>query len=102
MEDCPSEAVAATILLGDQAGGVPSRMLSENVVEISTPLIVKGVKLDQLISTRPVSGSTSANGLSAASTLMPFRTPFGFVADGISNGPVQVCPKSRDRWNPMV
>ena len=89
IEDCPSTAVAPTILLADQVG-VSLRMLSEKVAEISIPLSVKGVKLDQLTSTRPVSGSTSANGLSAASTLSPLRSPFGFVAGGISNGPVQV------------
>src|SRR5438093_13089985 len=101
MEDCPSMSAAATILRMDQAG-FASIMLSENVVEISTPPGAKGVKLDQLTSTRPVSGSTSAKGLSARSTLDPKRSPFGFVAGRISNGPVQVCPKSLDRWKPTV
>src|SRR5712664_1954134 len=104
MVDCPSTAVAATTLRTDQTGGpgLAFRMLSENEVEISTPPSAKGVKLDQLTSTRPVSGSTSAKGLSATSTLRSFRSPFGLVADGISNGPVHVCPKSVDRWNPRV
>src|SRR6267154_2118529 len=101
MEDCPSTSAAATTLRGDQRA-VASRMLSEKEVEISTPPRAKGVKLDQLTSTLPVSGSTSAKGLSAISTLRPFRRPFGFVAGGISNGPVHVCPKSVDRWKPRV
>src|SRR5438105_12670901 len=102
MEDCPSTSVAATTLPADQIG-LASRMLSENEVEISTPPSAKGVKLDQLTSTRPVSESTSAKGLSAISALIPFRIcPFGFVAGGISKGPVHVCPKSVDRWNPRV
>src|SRR5438105_5178358 len=101
MEDCPSTSVAATTLPADQIG-LASRMLSENEVEISTPPSAKGVKLDQLTSTRPVSGSLSAKGLSARSTLRPLRSPFGFVAGGIANGPVHVCPKSVDRWKPSV
>src|ERR1051326_8947644 len=101
MEDCPSIAVAPTILRLDQRG-FASRMLSENVLEISTPPSAKGVKLDQLTNTRPVSGSTSAKGLSARSTLNPLRSPLGFVAGGISKGPVHVCPKSLERWKPRV
>src|SRR6059036_1212430 len=101
MEDCPSMSAAATILRIDQTG-FASIVLSENVVEISTPPNAKGVKLDQLTMTRPVSGSTSAKGLSARSTLSPDRSPFGFVAGGISNGPVHVCPKSVERWKPRV
>src|SRR5205085_646686 len=102
MEDCPSIASAATMLRVDQTG-LAFSMLSENVVEISTPPSAKGVKLDQLTSTRPVSESTSAKGLSAISALIPFRIcPFGFVAGGISKGPVHVCPKSVDRWKPRV
>src|SRR5438874_3115806 len=102
MDDCPSTGVAATILRLDQTG-FAFRISSENVAEISTPPSAKGVKLDQLTSTRPVSESTSAKGLSAISALIPFRIcPFGFVAGGISKGPVQVCPKSVDRWKPRV
>src|SRR5437660_11020322 len=101
MEDWPSTSAAATTLREDQTG-LASMIVSENEVEISTPPRAKGVKLDQLTITRPVSGSTSAKGLSAISTLRPFRRPFGFVAGGISNGPVHVCPKSVDRWKPRV
>src|ERR1051326_7999945 len=101
MEDCPSIGVAATILRVDQRG-FTSRMLSENVLEISTPPDAKGVKLDQLTNTRPVSGSTSAKGLSARSTLAPLRSPLGFVAGEISKGPLHVCPKLLERSNPRL
>ena len=61
------------------------------------------VKFDQLMRTRPVSGSTDMNSLSAASTGFGFPPgpgsvrPFGFVAAVTSNGPVHVCPQSVDR-----
>src|SRR5215510_11528638 len=82
-------------------------MLSENVAEISTPPGANAVdvKFDQLNITRPVSGSTSANSLSAASRAFaaaPVSSPCGLVADGISNGPDHVWPKSVDRWTHIV
>src|SRR6185295_20119240 len=80
-EPWPSTEVPATVFLADQVGGVAVNMSSEKVVEICTPPGAAGVKLDQLIITRPVSGSTSANSLSAASRgLAPDSSPFGFVA----------------------
>ena len=72
-------------------------MLSEYVVRISTPPSASGVKFDQLMSTRPVSGSTDMNSLSAASS-----GPWGFVADVTSKGPSHVCPQSKDRWTLIV
>src|SRR5690349_20608770 len=101
MEACTSAAVAARTLRADQIEP-ESRTLSENVVEISTPPSAKCVKLDQLTSTPSVSDSTSANGLSANSTLSPFIRPLGFVAAGMSKGPVQVWPKSVDLWKHRV
>src|ERR1700730_16849032 len=97
-------AVAATIRRGDQVGGVAVRKSSENVVEISTPPGAAGVKLDQLMIRRPVSGSTSVNSLSAASRGDPpaVRSPWGFVTGGTSNGPAQVWPQSVERCTPMV
>src|SRR5881396_2035768 len=79
-------------------------MLSENVVEISTPPGAAGVKLDQLMITRPVSGSTSMNSLSASSTGDPFTStsPCGFVTGVTSNGPTHVCPQSVERCTPIV
>src|SRR5437867_1639055 len=94
----PSACAAATTRRGAQVGGVAVLMSSEKVAEISTPPGAIVVKFDQLIITRPVSASTSANSLSAASrALTPLRSPFGLVAGGISNGPVHVWPKSVDR-----
>src|SRR5438105_15373691 len=61
-------------------------ILSLNAVEISTP----EPKLDQLTSTRPVSGSTSTNSLSAV--------PLATVAAVTSNGPCHVWPPSVGRW----
>src|SRR6516165_8747278 len=95
------------ILRADQVGGVAVAMSSENVTEISTPPGAKAVdvKLDQLIITRPVSGSTSANSLSAASRAFaadPVSKPCGLVAVGISNGPDQVWPLSVDRCTHIV
>src|SRR6516165_6011012 len=93
------------ILRADQVGGVAVAMSSENVTEISTPPGAKAVdvKFDQLIITRPVSGSTSANSLSAASrAFAPLSRPCGFVADGISKGPVHVWPLSVDRCTHIV
>src|SRR5215831_12337353 len=55
----------------DHVGGVAVMTLSENVVLISTvpvmPVSAADEKFDQLMSTRPVSGSTPMNSLSAAS-----------------------------------
>src|SRR5678815_4113075 len=94
-EDCPSAGVAATTRRVDHVGGFPVSTLSEKVVEIST---LVGVKFVQLIRTRPVSGSTSMNSLSAASAgSPPINTRFGFVAAVTSNGPAQVCPQSVER-----
>src|SRR5207249_12308001 len=62
----PSTSVAATMRRADQVGGVAVAMSSENVVEISTPPAAAGVKLDQLMIARPLSGSTSMNSLSAS------------------------------------
>ena len=102
MEDWPSAGLAATIALVDHVGGVAVRMSSEYVVRISTPPGATGVKLLQLMRTRPVSGSTSMNSLSAASTgEPPSKEPFGFEADGTSNGPSHVSPQSRVRWTTM-
>ena len=79
-------------------------MLSEYVVEISTPPAATGVKFDQLMITRLVSGSTSTNSLSAASRGEPaaLTRPFGFVAGVTSNGPCHVWPQSVDRCTPIV
>src|SRR6185295_115140 len=91
-EPCPSTEVPATVFLTDHVGGVAVNISSEKVVEICTPPGAAGVKFDQLIITRPVSGSTSANSLSAASRGAPplVSSPFGLVAGITSNGPVQV------------
>src|SRR5438874_3932250 len=74
----------------DQDGGLPVIMSSLNDVEISTP----EPKLDQLTSTRPVSGSTSMNSLSAV--------PLARGAEATSNGPCQVWPPSVERWMQSV
>src|SRR3954470_18927536 len=60
-------APAFSTTCGDQVGGVAVMMLSENVVLICTPpgITLIEVKFDQLIRTRPVSGSMSRNSLSA-------------------------------------
>src|SRR6187399_1000847 len=104
IDACPSDSVDATTTLCDQVGVAAFFRLSEYVVRISTPKAVgAGVKLDQLIMTRPVSGSTSMNSLSAASCGTPPTTmPLGFVTDVTSNGPSQVLPQSRERCTPMV
>src|SRR5512132_1654885 len=84
----------------DQVGGVADMTSSEKVVRISAPLGMKVVlvKFVQAPITRPVSGSTSMNSLSAASNAFaPDRSPFGFVAAVTSNGPVHVWPQSVDR-----
>src|ERR1043166_1278136 len=89
----------------DQVGGVAVMMLSENVALISTPpgITAVEVKFDQLMSTRPVSGSTSKNSLSAASRAFPpVKTPVGFVAAVTSKGPVHVCPQSVERCTLIV
>src|SRR5205823_2155493 len=69
----------------DQDGGLPVIMSSLNDVEISTP----EPKLDQLTSTRPVSGSTSMNSLSAV--------PLARVGEATSKGPCQGWPASAAR-----
>src|SRR5262249_1189698 len=93
------------MFLADHVGGVALVMLSENVVEISTPPAAKvvEVKFDHDIITRPVSGSTSATSLSAASNaLPPLVRPCGLVAGPISYGPCHVWPLSVDRWTHIV
>src|SRR5204863_5694135 len=82
IDACPSDSVDATTTLDDQVGVAAVFRLSEYVVRISTPprAAGAGVKLDQLNRTRPVSGSTSMNSLSAASCGTPPATmPLGFV-----------------------
>src|SRR5215212_7894411 len=89
----------------DQVGGVAVAALSEKIVDISAPpgAIAVVVKLVHDSITRPVSGSTSANSLSATSTaLTPLSWAFGLVAGRISNGPCQVWPKSVERCIPSV
>ena len=80
------------------AGGTNVARLSENVEEISTPpgAFSVDVKLLHVMITRPVSMSTSANSLSAASPAC------GSVAGPISYGPCHVWPKSVDRCTPIV
>src|SRR2546421_12067297 len=79
-------------------------MLSEYVVEISTPPAATGVKFDQLMITRPVSGSTSTNSLSAASRGAPVvveTRPFGFGAGPPSDGPCHGLRPSGGRGTPL-
>jgi len=103
IDACPSSAVAATMAPADQVGGLPAFALSENAVRISTPPGAAGVKFDQLMISRPVSGSTSMNSLSAASAGSSSSTiPFGFVAAVISNGPCHVLPQSVERCRLIV
>src|SRR5881394_881332 len=81
------------------AGGTNVARLSEKVEEISTPPGTVGVSVVKLLHvrmTRPVSMSTSANSLSAAS---PAR---GVVAGGMSYGPDHVWPLSVERCTPIV
>src|SRR5262245_32316811 len=91
MDPCPSVAPAAMSRRAAHVGVAAVRRSSENVAEISALL---AVKLVQLTMTRPVSGSTSANSLSAASIASPLTStsPPGLVAAGISYGPVHVWP----------
>src|SRR6187200_2300606 len=87
----------------DHVGGLADFALSVNDVRISTPPGAAGVKFDQLTISRPVSGSTSMNSLSAASAGSSSSTmPFGLVAAVISNGPCQVLPQSVERCSPIV
>src|SRR4029079_3074411 len=87
----------------DHVGGLPAFALSENDVRISTPPGAAGVKLDQLMISRPVSGSTSMNSLSAASAgSLSSTMPFGFVAAVTSHGPCHVLPQSFERCRLMV
>src|SRR5262245_57993858 len=88
----------------DQAGGFRVRALSEYATLISTPAGTEGVKLIQLIMTRPVSGSTSMRSLSASSIAFPFPStrPLGLVAGVTSYGPVQVWPQSIERCREIV
>src|SRR6478672_4248207 len=94
MEPCPSARLAAMTRRAAHVGVAAVRRSSENVAEISTPPATTVVKLDQLTMTRPVSGSTSANSLSALSIASPLTStrPLGLVAAGISYGPVHVWP----------
>src|SRR4051794_17182523 len=78
---------------GDHVGGV-APMSSLNAARICGPA---SEKLVQLMRTRPVSGSTSRNSLSAASP-----GPAGLVAAVTSNGPCQVWPQSVERCTPIV
>src|SRR6478672_7926773 len=94
-EDCPSSSRAATTRRGVQVGPLGARILLVKVLEISTPPGENGVKLLQLTMTRLLSGSTSMNSLSAASSGVPASTaPCGLVAGVISKGPFHVCPQS--------
>jgi len=75
-------------------------------VETSTPPAAKAgdVKFDHERITRPVSGSTAANSLSAVSRAFApaLNNPCGLVAVGISKGPSQVWPKSVERCTQIV
>src|SRR6185295_11877489 len=103
IDACPSSGVAATIAPADHVGVAPFFALSEKAVRISTPPGAAGVKFDQLTISRPVSGSTSMNSLSAASAGSSSSTmPLGLVAAVISNGPCQVLPQSVERCRPIV
>src|SRR4051794_38127280 len=103
IDDCPSSGVAATIAPADHVGVAPFFALSENAVRISTPPGAAGVKFDQLTISRPVSGSTSMNSLSAASAGSSSSTmPLGLVAAVITNGPCQVLPQSVEQCRPIV
>src|SRR5687767_12724142 len=87
-----STAIAETMTRSDHSG-TASMMLSVYVVDISRSGD-SDMKLFQLIMTRPVSGSTSMNCLSAASRGAPasVRSALGFDEAGTSYGPVQVWP----------